>query len=404
MSTKLTRKALYDLVWSKPRTTLAKEMGVSDVWIGKQCRALNVPAPPPGYWANRAAGGKPKAKYLRPPLTYTVAEHMQEDHDNAATGLEGFDAEDFEQAVPPAPTYSGTLEEAVARYTGLVRAKAVRRRNAAQHLVVQRLLAEDERRAAQASPFSWEQPVYQGAQGRVILEAICRIAWHWTDSGFRVAASGGRTIELSVSGAGQASRFEFRAAPASPREGQRGRPPTRTALEFWLDPDRDARRKADKPALVFNTMDTVTVDALTALVIASWERRIREWFRWRHHHIVESRQRAVRAIEAAERHERERREVEIRALHNRRQRLLLRAIDRVGRAQEIRAFVAELAARQASGGADEEGFTQWKVWALGQADALDLLVQPPAVLAEWVRGFELGTENAMLLRAPRLDE
>ena len=46
MSAKLTRKALYELVWSKPRTTLAREMGVSDVWIGKQCRALDVPAPP----------------------------------------------------------------------------------------------------------------------------------------------------------------------------------------------------------------------------------------------------------------------------------------------------------------------------------------------------------------------
>jgi len=83
-----------------------------------------------------------------------------------------------------------------------------------------------------------------------ILAAIGRIAWHWTNIGFRMAASGGRTVELSVSGAGQASRFKFRAAPAPKREGERGRPPTRTALVFWLDPDRDARRNADKPALV----------------------------------------------------------------------------------------------------------------------------------------------------------
>lgn len=84
-------------------------------------------------------------------MTYTVAEYMQEDHDNAATGLEGFDAEDFGQVVPPAPAFRGTLEEAVARYTGLARAKAVRRRNEGPHPVVQRLLAEDERRAAQAT-------------------------------------------------------------------------------------------------------------------------------------------------------------------------------------------------------------------------------------------------------------
>jgi len=250
MSAKPTRKELYDLVWSRPRTTLAREMGVSDVWIGKQCRALNVPAPPPGYWASIAAGGKPKAKYLRPSLTYTVAERIQEDHDNAALALEGFDPEDLEQPVPPAPAFNGTLEEAVARYTPLVRAQAVRRRNATPHPVVLKLLAEDERRAAQASAYSWEQPQYRDEHGRGILQAVDRISWHWTDSGFRVSASGGRAIELSVSGAGQASRFEFRAALAPRREGQRGRPRSKTALEFWLDPDRNARRKADKPALV----------------------------------------------------------------------------------------------------------------------------------------------------------
>jgi hypothetical protein len=389
LSAKLTRKALYDLVWSKPRTTLAREMGVSDVWIGKQCRALNVPAPPPGYWANRAAGGKPKAKYLRPPLSYTVAERMQEEHDDAAAGLEGFDVEDLQRDLPPAPVFVGTTEEAVARYTSLVRAQAVRRRAVGHHPVVQRLLAEDERRAIEASPYAWQQPLYRSRQGQAILQAVDKIAWHWTNAGLRVAASGGHII-LSVSGAGQSSGFELRAAPAPKREGQRGRPPSRTTLEFWLDPDRDARRKADKPALVFDTMDAATVDALTALVITSWERRVREWFRWRHHHIVESRERAVRAVEEAARRERERREAEVRALHDRRQRLLLRAIDRARRAQEIRAFVADLAASPATGEVDEEALARWKAWALGQADALDLRVQPPAVLADWVRGFELG--------------
>ena len=77
MSGTLTRHKLYDLLWCKRRTTLAREMGLLDVWTGKQCRALNVPAPPPGYCDGLAAGGKPKAKYLRPPLTYTVAERIR---------------------------------------------------------------------------------------------------------------------------------------------------------------------------------------------------------------------------------------------------------------------------------------------------------------------------------------
>jgi hypothetical protein len=58
-----TRERLYVLVWTKPRTQMAREVGVSDVWIGKQCRASNVPMPPRGYCANLPAGTKACAKY-----------------------------------------------------------------------------------------------------------------------------------------------------------------------------------------------------------------------------------------------------------------------------------------------------------------------------------------------------
>jgi hypothetical protein len=37
-STTLTRKELYELIWSKPMTTVAKDFGVSDVWISKICK------------------------------------------------------------------------------------------------------------------------------------------------------------------------------------------------------------------------------------------------------------------------------------------------------------------------------------------------------------------------------
>ena len=60
----LPRSKLYDLVWSKPVTELAKEFGISDVALAKRCRAINIPLPPRGYWAKVAAGQKPR----RPPL------------------------------------------------------------------------------------------------------------------------------------------------------------------------------------------------------------------------------------------------------------------------------------------------------------------------------------------------
>jgi hypothetical protein len=56
----LTRRELYDLVWSKPISRLAEELGLSDVGLTKICERHRVPTPPRGYWAKQQAGKKVK--------------------------------------------------------------------------------------------------------------------------------------------------------------------------------------------------------------------------------------------------------------------------------------------------------------------------------------------------------
>lgn len=56
----LTRKELYDIVWSKPMTHLAKEFALSDVALHKICKKHDVPSPPLGWWAKKAAGQRVK--------------------------------------------------------------------------------------------------------------------------------------------------------------------------------------------------------------------------------------------------------------------------------------------------------------------------------------------------------
>src|SRR5205085_184046 len=41
----LAREQLYELVWRKPVSTLAREFGISDVALAKWCKKLNVPRP-----------------------------------------------------------------------------------------------------------------------------------------------------------------------------------------------------------------------------------------------------------------------------------------------------------------------------------------------------------------------
>ncbi|HWD92274.1 MAG TPA: hypothetical protein VG938_07990 [Verrucomicrobiae bacterium] len=67
-STELTREELYDKVWSQPTTKVAAELGISDVALSKRCKKLQVPKPPPGYWAKVEAGQKPPKIPLPPKL------------------------------------------------------------------------------------------------------------------------------------------------------------------------------------------------------------------------------------------------------------------------------------------------------------------------------------------------
>jgi hypothetical protein len=53
---RISRKELYELIWSEPITTLARQFGISDVGLAKVCRRSDIPAPPRGYWAKVAAG------------------------------------------------------------------------------------------------------------------------------------------------------------------------------------------------------------------------------------------------------------------------------------------------------------------------------------------------------------
>lgn len=59
------RRRLYEQVWTEPTQQVAKLYGVSDVAIAKACALLDIPKPPRGYWAKKAAGQKLPN---RPPL------------------------------------------------------------------------------------------------------------------------------------------------------------------------------------------------------------------------------------------------------------------------------------------------------------------------------------------------
>lgn len=56
---RLKREDLYEQVWSRPMTEVAKQYRMSDVGLAKICKKLNIPVPSRGYWARKAAGRVP---------------------------------------------------------------------------------------------------------------------------------------------------------------------------------------------------------------------------------------------------------------------------------------------------------------------------------------------------------
>lgn len=55
---RITREELYEQIWNEPATRLAQRYDVSSSYLARVCEGLNVPHPPRGYWARRAAGEK----------------------------------------------------------------------------------------------------------------------------------------------------------------------------------------------------------------------------------------------------------------------------------------------------------------------------------------------------------
>lgn len=55
---RLAREELFDRVWSLPMSRLAAEWGLSGNGLAKACRRLQIPVPPRGYWAKKAASKK----------------------------------------------------------------------------------------------------------------------------------------------------------------------------------------------------------------------------------------------------------------------------------------------------------------------------------------------------------
>ncbi|WP_192244311.1 hypothetical protein [Mesorhizobium silamurunense] len=60
----LSRAQLYDLVWAKPMTQIARELGVRDQHIARACDVYNIARPRNGHWQKIEHGKAVQTKAL----------------------------------------------------------------------------------------------------------------------------------------------------------------------------------------------------------------------------------------------------------------------------------------------------------------------------------------------------
>ena len=70
------REEAYEKAWSMPMSTLAKEYGITDVARKKRFKAFDIPTPPRGYWAKRAAGRETGNRTPLPEVTRDLSDRV----------------------------------------------------------------------------------------------------------------------------------------------------------------------------------------------------------------------------------------------------------------------------------------------------------------------------------------
>lgn len=389
MQRRFTRQELYDLVWNQPRSTLSKQLGVSDVWIAKQCRSALIPMPSPGYWTRTKHG-----KHLRrPALPIRLPGQASEiEIGSSPTYPYGRRAShDPSDPILP-PTFTEDLDEQVRFALSLI-GKVISRRDLSQpHKGLSHILAKETKRRAQYAERNWSnyKPQFDDPTHQRQLHFFNTICWNFERINVR-----GEVIddEKWIQGVGTTHRLRlllnfgdaslnlrFLEPHSSPRVTG-VKPPTASTLCIEAG-DRDllSQTWTDLPESRIEQQLTAILEALLRTAEQRLRQAAQRHYEWR----IQRHQEHLKELEA-QRVEAERRrlhEIEAR-IKTTREGILALAHD-AQMAREIRLMISSLEQHPdlLLGRTDE--FEMWRTEALNLANALDPMKRN---LAELLSGF-----------------
>jgi hypothetical protein len=375
---RLTRQDLYQLVWSEPMSQLAKRFGVSDVGLSKACRRAVIPVPERGYWARRQAG-KLTVQQPLPPRGPGMSDEVEVG--GRTSWAHGALTDDLvEEEIPPPPTFPENIADLATRVRNMVGKATVPKTLTKPHMLIARLLEEDERRREkqQSSPYAviWDDPVFSSPFERRRLRLLNAMFLVLARCGMKPSVRGREARELSVQvGLTHVSfmldRVTKRRQPARADSSQDKPPPERLRLQIasWTGATDIRKSWEDSDD---STIEGQLENIVVELIVAG-EMQYRELVQHQYQCLIERKaEREKEARRRKEEEERRERERQIKAQKERVERLLSDA-SALRQAADIRTYVETVLALNASASdpLPLEKVEAWAAWALAEADRID---------------------------------
>lgn len=389
MTERLSRKALYDLVWSEPMKTLSSRFGISDVALKKTCARAAIPAPERGYWAKKEAGKATlqAALPVRPP-------GMEDEVLIAGGGNSWYQYwgdEELLGPLPSPPEFPEPIETVRMRISEAVGHVTVPHKAQNWHPTIDRLLKEDEKRREKqlTDPYhmSWDNPRFDTPFERRRLRILNSLFFATARMNGKSSIYGREARQICISFFQQHVHISL---DRPKRSNRRGRPldspsessDTRLSLSILSGPNSEEKLAAwmdDDGGKLEAHMTEIAIQ-----VILTAEAQYRENATHRHQWRVE------RKAELEEKERQRKLEAE-RAEKERQRRIEQARIDRLLRdaaafqqARDIRNYVEAIRLAQVrDGSSSQEELEQWSKWALTQADRID-----PTVGGAFLRSME----------------
>ena len=378
-------------------THVAKDLGISDVMLGKMCKEQLVPKPPRGYWANLGSDKK-RVVYVRPKLPdlfqkkndfnqwvlddYKLRESLRTDK---------FDPDDLSDPVrEPPPPFMETLPQFRERMSGVMPVLPNMEALKVMHPLIRTINEADLQLEEAHKKDRWApSPQFRTLQGRQQLRLFNVFVSCFQVLGFEPSVRGRKYLVFSARVFDQPKKFNVFLKNYNPSaaEMRRFKTTKRTTYCFaWTEDDEEVTRS--KNYYEFEELSAETVKTVVLDLLVKREEGYRRSVFFEHSYNVRARNEAIemkqrRADKLVELRE----QAEVQLIETR-TKLLKQAIERMQYADQIRNLINAVKEKSSNQVVSKE-LDRWAAWAVEQAEAIDPRAQSLDNTKAWIQNFRL---------------